>query len=207
MRFRAFVVDAAEFDSWAAQQKTPAAFQLPKAAPATTTPPAGTRTAGAATAPATTPAPTVVTQTGYSFPTADMPKHTVAFSPVPDGLTFDDALLAQGDAARGADLLHNKFAGNCIGCHAISGTNFASTIGPNLTHIASRNTIGAGLFPNDAKHLALWIKNARRMKPGIIMPTIGATEIDPILKKAPTGMPSLTDAQIADVVAYLRSLK
>jgi cytochrome c oxidase subunit 2 len=205
MRFRAFVVDAADFESWAAAQKMPAAFQLPKPAPAT--PPAGTKTASATRTPQpATPQPVVVTQTGYSFPTADMPKHTMAFSPVPDGLTFDDAVLAQGDAARGADLLHNKFAGGCIGCHAISGTNFASPVGPNLTHIASRNTIGAGLFPNDAKHLALWIKNARAMKPGVIMPTIGAGQIDPATKK-PTVGATLTDAQIADVVAYLRSLK
>jgi cytochrome c oxidase subunit 2 len=209
MRFRAFVVDAADFDSWAAHQKTPAGFQLPKPAPAT--PPAGatktanTKTAAPATAAVT--APTVVAQTGYSFPTADMPKHTVAFSPVPDGLTFDDAVLAQGDAARGADLVHNKFGGTCIGCHAISGTNFVGTIGPNLTHVGSRNTIAAGLFPQDAKHLALWIKNARRMKPGVAMPTLGADQMDPILKKKPTAPVALTDAQIADIVAYLRALK
>jgi cytochrome c oxidase subunit 2 len=213
MRFRAFVVEPAEFDSWAAHQKTTAAFTLAPAAPV-----AGSQVAGAAgtkTATTKTAAPTrqpvnpptpVVTQTGYSFPTADMPKHTVAFSPVPDGLTFDDAVLAQGDAARGADLLHNKMGGSCIGCHAIGGTNFASPVGPNLTHIGTRNTIGAGLFPNDAKHLALWIKNARLMKPGIVMPTIGAGQIDPATKKPTVGL-TLTDAQIADVVAYLRSLK
>jgi cytochrome c oxidase subunit II len=136
-----------------------------------------------------------------------MPRQTLAFAAVPDGLTFDDAVLAQGDAARGADLVHNKIGGGCIGCHAIAGTNFASTVGPNLTHIASRNTLAAGLFPNDARHLALWIKNARKMKPGVVMPTIGAGETDPVLKKKPTGLAALTDAQIADVVAYLRSLK
>jgi cytochrome c oxidase subunit II len=202
MRFRAFVVEPAEFDSWAAHQKTTAAFTLPKSPAPGTTPP--TRQAAS---PATAPVTPVVTQTGYSFPTAEMPKHTVAFATVPDGLTFDDAVLALGDAARGADLIHNKFGGTCIGCHSISGTNFASTLGPNLTHVGSRNTIAAGLFPQDAKHLALWIKNARRMKPGVAMPTIGADQIDPILKKKPTAPVALTDAQIADVVAYLRLLK
>jgi cytochrome c oxidase subunit 2 len=78
--------------------------------------------------------------------------------------------------------------------------------GPNLTHVGSRNTIGAGLFPNDAKHLALWIKNARRMKPGIVMPTIGKGQIDPATGK-PTTIGQLTDQQIADIVAYLRALK
>ena len=75
-----------------------------------------------------------------------------------------------------------------------------------LASFGSRLTIGAGLFPNDAKHLALWIKNARLMKPGVTMPTIGKGQIDPQLKKvSPMGM--LTDQQIADIVAYLRALK
>ena len=209
MRFRAFVVEPSEFDSWAAQQKTPAAFLLPTTPPNVPAP-AGGR-AGQAPRPATTTAAAATTvapqQAGYSFPTAEMPKHTVAFSPVPDGLTFDDALLAQGDPARGAAILTQApFTGGCIGCHAIGGTNLASPVGPNLTHIGSRNTIGAGLFPNDAKHLALWIKNARAMKPGIVMPTLGKDQIDPQTKKVPpTAM--LTDAQIADIVAYLRALK
>jgi cytochrome c oxidase subunit 2 len=203
MRFRAFVVDPTEFDSWAAHQKTTAAFTLPRAAAPATAP----TTPATTPQPATPAAPVTLAQAGYSFPTADLPKNVAAYSPVPAGLTFDESLLAQGDAARGADLVHNKMGGGCIGCHAIGGTNFASTLGPNLTHVASRTTIAAGLFPNDPKHLALWIKNARRMKAGSIMPTIGKDEIDPILKKTPIAATSLTDAQIADVVAYLRLLK
>jgi cytochrome c oxidase subunit 2 len=131
---------------------------------------------------------------------------TIPTTPLPDGLTFDDNVLAQGDAARGADLIGPKMGGGCIGCHAIGGTNFASPVGPNLTHIATRNTIGAGLFPNDAKHLALWIKNARMMKPGITMPTLGKGQIDPTTKTVPMTA-VLTDQQIADIVAYLRALK
>ena len=100
----------------------------------------------------------------------------------------------------------------CIGCHKITGNpSSVGVIGPNLTHLASRLTIGAGLFPNDAKHLALWIKNVRRMKPiqgTTSMPTLGIGETDPILKiKVTAATGGLTDAQIADIVAYLRSLK
>jgi cytochrome c oxidase subunit 2 len=79
-------------------------------------------------------------------------------------------------------------------------------IGPNLTHVGSRNTIAAGLFPNDAKHLALWIKNARLMKPGITMFTLGKGQIDPQTGAVPASA-VLTDQQIADIVAYLRALK
>jgi len=78
-------------------------------------------------------------------------------------------------------------------------------VGPNLTHVASRTTIAAGLFPNDAQHLARWIKNAREMKPGVLMNTFGAGEFDPIFKM--TVKPGLSDQQIADIVAYLQTLK
>jgi cytochrome c oxidase subunit 2 len=79
------------------------------------------------------------------------------------------------------------------------------TIGPNLTHIATRTTIGAGLYPNDAQHLARWIKNARMMKPDIVMPTLGKNQFDPMLKATMTA--GLTDQQVADIVAYLQTLK
>ena len=96
--------------------------------------------------------------------------------------------------------------GGCVGCHAINGNPMAvSTIGPNLTHVASRHTIGGGLFPNDAPTLARWIKNAQRMKPGALMNVIGRGEYDVRLKT--TVDAGLDDKQIADVVAYLRLLK
>jgi cytochrome c oxidase subunit 2 len=216
MRFRAFVVSPEEFQSWANHQKTPAVLTLAAApAPAPTkAPPAatvGTKTTPAKPANPVAPPTGIAMQTstdsGYAIDQAGLPVNLTSYSPVPDGLTFDDALLAQGDASRGADLLSNKMAGGCSGCHTIGGLkNMVGQVGPNLTHLASRTSIGAGLFPNDAKHLALWIKNARMMKPGITMPTLGKGQYDPELKKvSPLG--TLTDAQIADIVAYLRSLK
>ena len=79
-------------------------------------------------------------------------------------------------------------------------------LGPNLTHVGSRFTIGSGLYANDARHLALWIKNARRMKPGSFMPTLGKGEYDPITKQTMSAG-ALDDQQIADIVAYLQALK
>ena len=59
-----------------------------------------------------------------------------------------------------------------------------------------------------AAYLALWIKNARAMKPEAIMPTLGMDEYDPILKaKVTSATGGLTDQQIADIVAYLTVLK
>ena len=94
-----------------------------------------------------------------------------------------------------------------MACHAIKGNPMMQgVLGPNLTHLASRTTIAGGLYPNDKAHLELWIKNAREMKPGVLMYTLGAGQIDPTTGK-PTEMGKLTDQQIADIVAYLQTLK
>jgi cytochrome c oxidase subunit 2 len=54
----------------------------------------------------------------------------------------------------------------------------------------------------------LWIKNARKMKPDVLMPTLGMDEYDPVLKaKVTSATGGLTDQQIADIVAYLTALK
>ena len=95
----------------------------------------------------------------------------------------------------------------CSGCHAIKGNPMSmGVIGPNLTHIGTRYTIASGQYPNDAKHLAYWIKNAPHLKPGSMMPTIGKNLVDPVRKMTVT-MGGLTDPEIADIVAYLLALK
>jgi len=198
MRIRMYTVQPDEFESWARHQASPAVFNPLAPAPTPVVPANGRR---AAAAPAdTTPAPS----SGYIFPADQLPAHVIPQTPIPAGITFDDALLAGGDATRGAT--QGFMLGGCIGCHAIGGVPGAvSTIGPNLTHVASRHTIASGLYRFDGPTLARWIKNARHLKPGAIMNTIGKGEYDPILKSTMTA--GLDDRQIADVVAYLMSLK
>jgi cytochrome c1 len=61
------------------------------------------------------------------------------------------------------------------------------------------------MYVNDKPHLSRWIKNARLMKSGVLMPTLGKGEYDPQTKATtPAG---LSDQQIADIVAYLQALK
>ena len=225
MRFKVFTVTPEHFASWTAHQLTPAAFGVaPAAAPtagATTTPvtlavattnsqPASLPTAPAAAT--TTPghdmsamsaaAPVAQAGTFIAFPREEIPAFAVPATPLPD-VQFNDAL--KGDADRGRDLM-TRGQGACLGCHTIVGNPvMMGIIGPNLTHIGSRSTIAGGIYPNDTKHLARWIKNARWMKPGVLMPTIGVGQYDPILK---TNLKQgLTDEQIADMVAYLQALK
>ncbi|MGQ0540016.1 MAG: cytochrome c oxidase subunit II [Gemmatimonadaceae bacterium] len=204
MRFRAFTVPPGEFDRWVAHQRTPAAVQTiaagavgaPNAAPASAAalPPADS--AAAAGQPA-------VAAAVYEFPRERVPPHAIPATPVPDDLAFPEDL--PGDVARG-EQIYSRSA--CIGCHKITGNpRSVGVSGPDLTHVGSRLTIGSGLFLNDTRHMALWIKNARKMKPLQFssMPTLGKGEYDPIRKTVLNV--GLTDQEIADIVAYLQALK
>jgi cytochrome c oxidase subunit 2 len=62
-------------------------------------------------------------------------------------------------------------AGPCSSCHAITGVPAYGTVGPNLTHLASRLTIGAGTLPNTRGNLAGWIVDPQAIKPGVRMPS------------------------------------
>jgi cytochrome c oxidase subunit 2 len=121
-----------------------------------------------------------------------VPAWIIPQTPIPAGLTFDEKLT--GDPARGAATFK---ASPCIACHTIQGVS-PGVLGPNLTHVGSRTTIAGGFYPNDLKHLRLWIKDAPAMKPGSLMPALGKG-------MGPTGL--YTDQQIADIAAYLQSLK
>src|SRR5262249_28159137 len=152
----------------------PAAFAVappapPAPAPDTTRGATARQTAAPPGPPPVTPAVAVAQQpTDYTFPLNSLPDYATPDTPLPAGLTFDDNIA--GDPQRGAQ---QSARSACIGCHTIRGTVAASPIGPNLTHIATRSTIAAGIYPNDARHLHRWIKNARLMKPGSQMPTLG----------------------------------
>lgn len=61
-------------------------------------------------------------------------------------------------------------AGPCAMCHTISGTPTASRVGPDLTHVASRLTLAAGVLPNTRANLAGWIVDPQSIKPGTHMP-------------------------------------
>ena len=141
---------------------------------------------------------------GYIFPRDKIPDYAVPHAPIPPDLKFTSGLT--GNAARGKQVFSGAA---CIGCHSIAGNPIAMGVtGPNLTHVGSRSTIAAGRFPNAAAYLALWIKNARKMKPEVLMPTLGLDEYDPVLgRKVTADTGGLTDQQIADIVAYLTALK
>jgi cytochrome c oxidase subunit 2 len=212
MRFRVFTTTAENFESWAAHQKDPAMASPAALAAKASADSAARRAPRAAAGVAAAPAPAAAPATGYIFPAEKMAAHTVPKVPIPDGLTFDDALLATGDAAAGRAMITNiANLGKtpCLTCHVIKGeqaiVNDNQAAGPNLTHVGSRHTFGGGLFTTNAGNLARWIKNAPKMKPGAIMNVFGNGEVHPTTKRATTA--GLSDKEIADIVAYLLTLK
>jgi cytochrome c oxidase subunit 2 len=71
----------------------------------------------------------------------------------------------------------------CAMCHTIRGTPASGHTAPDLTHLATRQTIAAGTLPNTRGHLAAWIVDPQGMKPGNQMPQnpISAVELQSLL--------------------------
>jgi len=210
MKFRVFTVAEGDFETWARHNAANAVFPPPAADSAAplvrpaSNPAQAASAATAAPAAQGAPAQPAAPTTPWAFPREKIPPHIVPQTPIPAGLSIPDNVIAAGDAQRG---LTTYSRSACIGCHKIRGNpSSMGILGPDLTHVGSRFTIASGLFPNDAKHLAHWIKNARAMKPGSLMQTLGKGERDPIMGIT-VEAGGLTDEQIADITAYLLTLK
>ncbi len=65
---------------------------------------------------------------------------------------------------------------SCAGCHAVRGTTAVGNLGPDLTHMAARETIAAGTLPLTRETVTDFVRNAQEAKPGASMPP---TEISP----------------------------
>jgi cytochrome c oxidase subunit 2 len=80
--------------------------------------------------------------------------------------------------------------GTCAACHTVRGTSAAGTVGPDLSGVGARWSLGAGAVPNNSGHLGGWIANSQMVKPGNAMP------------------PQPVDAaRLPDLIAYLESLR
>ncbi len=62
-------------------------------------------------------------------------------------------------------------AQRCGACHTVRGLGVAVLPGPDLTHLASRQHLGAGTLPNDLLTLRSWIAAVQEHKPGARMPS------------------------------------
>jgi len=63
----------------------------------------------------------------------------------------------------------------CASCHTIQGTSASATVGPDLTHVAGRRYIAAGVLSTTRGSLAAWIADPQTIKPGNNMPDVPLT--------------------------------
>lgn len=114
-----------------------------------------------------------------------------------EGAAFDD-WLANGvgearDAAR-PELLEGREVftqQGCAACHEIRGVAEGGRLGPDLTRVGGRSSLGAGMWRMNQGTLAGWIADVRDMKPGAQMPNFN----------------HLSGPELRAVSAYLASLK
>ncbi|ESZ59551.1 cytochrome c oxidase subunit II [Mesorhizobium sp. M0924] len=98
------------------------------------------------------------------------------------------AATPTGDEAKaGQDLFLKR---PCVMCHRIGGTPAGGTVAPDLTHIASRQTLAAGTLTMSRGNLAAWIADPQGIKPGSHMPVV-----------------ELSGDELNAMVAYLEALK
>lgn len=65
------------------------------------------------------------------------------------------------------------FTAGCNACHTIRGTAAANKLGPDLTHVGGRTSLGAASLGVDKADFAHWISDNQRIKPGNLMPDYG----------------------------------
>jgi len=102
---------------------------------------------------------------------------------------IEQARIADPDraAVAGRELFLRQ---SCVNCHRVAGTTAVGTYGPDLTHLMSRQTLAAGIMPNNAANLRQWVIDPHKIKPGCLMPAFGLSEGD-----------------VDKIVAYLLTLK
>jgi cytochrome c oxidase subunit 2 len=54
----------------------------------------------------------------------------------------------------------------------LRGTSARGAIGPDLTHLMARKTLGALTIPNTRNYLGAWVLDPQRFKPGNRMPAL-----------------------------------
>ncbi|WP_263358345.1 cytochrome c oxidase subunit II [Acidicapsa ligni] len=113
---------------------------------------------------------------------ADTPTEFAAWVARQQKVAVEDPSATAGEAV----FQHNA----CISCHTVSGTVATGRFGPDLTHLASRDTIASGAVPNTRENIRAFVDNPAHFKPGVLMPPM-----------------HLSDHDLDLVTAYLTSLK
>jgi cytochrome c oxidase subunit 2 len=82
---------------------------------------------------------------------------------------------SEARAVRGSEVF---LANGCGACHTVRGTSASGAVGPDLTHVGSRLSVGAGLLPNEPDDFERWIARTANVKPGVHMPSFGMLPVE-----------------------------
>ncbi len=119
-----------------------------------------------------------------------------------DGVSIPKPLTDKsGDPKRGAKLMVARKKGNCLACHKVVQLNdypFHGNVGPELSDVASNMQEG---------EMRLRLVNPKVLNPDTIMPAFYHTEGLHRVKKKFKGKPVLTEQEIEDIIAFLKTLK
>jgi len=87
----------------------------------------------------------------------------------------------QQTASQSPDAVEGKavFEHNaCISCHTVAGTVANGRFGPDLTHLASRDTFASGAVPLTRENLRTFVDDPSHFKPGVLMPPMHLNQHD-----------------------------
>jgi len=110
---------------------------------------------------------------------------------------FDRWLAAERASTRAdLDALQQRgqevfLASGCGACHAVRGTPADGVVGPDLTHVGGRMSLGAGTLDTTRESFRRFVAETEQVKPGVQMPSFGM----------------LPDADLDAIAAYLESLR
>ena len=96
----------------------------------------------------------------------------------------------------------------CISCHTVRGHEGVGIVGPELTHVASRTTIAAGVLDNTPENLKQWVLHPNVVKPGNHM--YYGTLMPGYMRQGENGWETnftVNETEADALVAYLHSLR
>ena len=125
---------------------------------------------------------------------ANMALYVIADEPDAFGTWLDQQSQVAQEPAEGSVIERGEevfLSSACVYCHSVRGASAATgDVGPDLTHLASRETLAAGTLPNTTGNLAGWIVDPQHIKPGNLMPAV-----------------NLDSEELQALLAYLNSLE
>lgn len=118
-------------------------------------------------------------------------------------LSPDEVAFVEAGAEEGGII--QKYG--CTACHSFDPTGEGAQVGPNLSHLASRQTFAGAIFDLTEDNLREWLPNAPVMKPMQTSDPQGDAPATPGIVPGMPAFPEMTDAEVDELVTFLLGLE